>query len=95
MEYLTNSMETEEGLDPFGQGESFRSAVGKEDPLYQEAVRIVKKHQTASASMIQRRFKVGYNRAANLIETMEAHGVIGPQQGSRPRQVLVESDFGP
>ena len=61
------------------------------DPLYGEAVKIVLEHQSASASMIQRRLKVGYNRAANLIETMEGTGVIGPQQGSRPREVLMDS----
>ena len=96
MEYLANSIETADGLSPLGARDGLgSSADGKKDPLYQEAVKIVKEHQTASASMLQRRFKVGYNRAANLIETMEFHGVIGPQQGSKPRQVLMESDFRP
>ena len=62
-----------------------------EDPLYREAVKIVLEHQSASASMIQRRLKVGYNRAANLIEAMESTGVIGPQQGPRPREVLMDT----
>ena len=58
------------------------------DPLYDEAVKIVLEHRMASASMIQRRLKVGYNRAANLIEIMENCGVVGPQQGPKPREVL-------
>lgn len=61
------------------------------DPLYAQAVKVVVEHRSASASMLQRRLKVGYNRAANLIETMEDRGVVGPQQGSKPRQVLVNS----
>lgn len=59
------------------------------DEKYDEAVRVVATHRLASASMLQRRLGVGYNRAANLIEEMERHGVVGPAQGSKPRKVLV------
>ena len=82
MEYLNNSIEGREGgLTPMaepGDGQIFDEV---QDPLYPEAVKIVLEHRTASASMLQRRLKVGYNRAANLIDTMEACGVIGVQQG--------------
>jgi DNA segregation ATPase FtsK/SpoIIIE, S-DNA-T family len=59
------------------------------DEKYDEAVRIVATHRLASASFLQRRLNVGYNRAANLVEEMERHGVVGPAQGSKPRKVLV------
>jgi DNA segregation ATPase FtsK/SpoIIIE, S-DNA-T family len=60
-----------------------------EDDLYQEAVDLVLEMQTASVSMIQRRFRVGYTRAARLIDEMEARGIVGPYEGSKPRAVLV------
>lgn len=59
------------------------------DDKYEEAVRVVIEHRSASASLLQRRLGVGYNRAANLIEEMEAKGVVGPAQGSKPRKVLM------
>src|SRR5690606_35200502 len=62
---------------------------GLKDEKYDEAVRCVAMHRVASASFLQRRLGVGYNRAANLIEEMERHGVVGPAQGSKPRKVLI------
>ncbi len=64
-----------------------------EDPLYGEALKVVMELRTASASMLQRRLKVGYNRAANLVEKMEENGVIGPGMGPKPRKVLVGNDY--
>jgi DNA segregation ATPase FtsK/SpoIIIE, S-DNA-T family len=62
---------------------------GLKDEKYEEAVRCVAMHRMASASFLQRRLGVGYNRAANLIEEMERHSVVGPAQGSKPRKVLI------
>ncbi len=59
------------------------------DPLYDDAIRIISETKSASASFLQRRLKIGYNRAANLIEQLEANGAVGPQQGSKPRKVLI------
>ncbi|AZB42996.1 DNA translocase FtsK [Bacillus sp. FJAT-42376] len=59
------------------------------DDLYEEAVQLVVDMQTASVSMLQRRFRVGYTRAARLIDAMEERGVVGPYEGSKPREVLV------
>ncbi|MDR2070955.1 MAG: DNA translocase FtsK [Treponema sp.] len=59
-----------------------------EDPLYDKALEIVVQQGKASASYIQRRLKIGYNRAARLVEEMEIHGVVGPAQGSKPRELL-------
>ncbi|TXK83775.1 hypothetical protein FVE24_19715, partial [Parageobacillus sp. SY1] len=48
--------------------------------------------QSASVSMLQRRFRIGYNRAARLIDAMEARGVVGPYEGSKPRAVLIPKE---
>jgi S-DNA-T family DNA segregation ATPase FtsK/SpoIIIE len=63
-----------------------------DDPKYDDAVRVVLTTGQASASYLQRRLKLGYSRAARLIEIMEANGVVGPSQGSKPREILVRSD---
>lgn len=61
-----------------------------EDPLYDQIVEFVVKTQKASASLLQRRFKLGYNRAARIIDLLEERGIVGPAQGgSKPREVLV------
>lgn len=59
-----------------------------EDPLYEKALEIVHQQGKASASYIQRRLKIGYNRAARLVEMMEDRGIVGPAQGSKPRDLL-------
>ncbi|MFJ7933196.1 DNA translocase FtsK [Sporosarcina sp. NPDC096371] len=62
------------------------------DELYDDAVQLVTEMQTASVSMLQRRFRVGYSRAARIVDQMEMRGVVGPPEGSKPRQVLVGRD---
>lgn len=61
-----------------------------EDELYNEAVELILEMQTASVSMLQRRFRIGYTRAARLIDEMELRGVVGPYEGSKPRAVLMD-----
>jgi S-DNA-T family DNA segregation ATPase FtsK/SpoIIIE len=61
---------------------------GEQDPLYDQAVRIVVESRKASISGVQRRLKIGYNRAARMIETMEAAGLVGPLQSNGSREVL-------
>lgn len=62
------------------------------DPMYKEVVEFAIETGKISASLIQRRFKLGYNRAARLIDLLEARGIIGPQNGSKPRKVLIKYD---
>lgn len=64
----------------------------QDDPLYNEIVEFVINTQKASASLLQRRFKLGYNRAARIIDLLEERGIIGPSNGSKPREVLVQLD---
>ncbi|MCQ2589241.1 MAG: DNA translocase FtsK [Treponema sp.] len=70
-----------EGLDLFGNPYD-------EDPLYDQALEIVVQAGKASASYIQRRLKIGYNRAARLVEEMEERGIVGPANGSKPREII-------
>lgn len=65
---------------------------GDRDELFEEAARIVVRHQQGSVSLLQRRLKVGYSRAARLVDELEAAGVVGPYDGSKAREVLVESE---
>ena len=60
-----------------------------EDEFYDQAVALVRKQQSASVSMLQRRFRIGYNRAARIVDAMEAKSIVGPSEGSKPRQVLI------
>ena len=61
-----------------------------EEPLYKEIVEFVVTQGKASASLLQRRFRLGYNRAARCIDLLEERGIVGPQNGSKPREVLVK-----
>jgi len=77
------------GLSGEGQeGEGGDSVDGEQDPLYDQAVRIVLESRKASISGVQRRLKIGYNRAARMIETMESVGLVGPLQSNGSREVL-------
>ena len=62
------------------------------DEFFEEAARIIVRHQQGSVSLLQRRLKVGYSRAARLVDELEAAGIVGPFDGSKARLVLVESD---
>jgi S-DNA-T family DNA segregation ATPase FtsK/SpoIIIE len=61
---------------------------GEADPLYDQAVRVVTETRKASISGVQRRLKVGYNRAARLVEDMEAAGIVGPLEANGAREVI-------
>ena len=61
-----------------------------DEPLYDQIVDFVVEQGKASTSLIQRRFRLGYNRAARCIDLLEERGIVGPQNGSKPREVLVK-----
>ncbi len=63
------------------------------DPLFDEAARLVVIHQQGSTSLIQRKFVIGYNRAGRLMDQLEAAGIVGPTQGSKPRDVLITDEY--
>jgi S-DNA-T family DNA segregation ATPase FtsK/SpoIIIE len=78
----------EEGEE--GEGEEFS---GEEDPLYKDAVRVVLEMGKASTSTLQRRLRLGYGRAARILDLMQREGIIGPPDGSKPREVLRRPDW--
>ena len=62
-----------------------------DDPLFEDAVHVVLETGQASISMVQRRLRVGYTRAARLVDMMELRGIVGPSLGSKVREILVDS----
>ncbi|MBP6283835.1 MAG: DNA translocase FtsK 4TM domain-containing protein [Paludibacteraceae bacterium] len=66
--------------------------LSQRDPMFEEAARLLVIHQQGSTSMIQRKFSIGYNRAGRIVDQLEAVGILGPPDGSKPRQVLVQDD---
>lgn len=64
---------------------------GERDELFEQAVRVIAQHDRASASLIQRRMQIGFNRAARLLEQLEEAGAIGAADGSKPRDVLIKN----
>ena len=65
---------------------------GEDEELYAQALEVLKSSRRASTSMLQRRLRIGYNRAARIMELMEEKGVVGPENGSSPREILVDLD---
>ncbi|MBN2610854.1 MAG: DNA translocase FtsK [Bacteroidales bacterium] len=62
--------------------------LSKRDPMFDDAARLVVTHQSGSTSLLQRKFSIGYNRAGKIMDQLEAAGIVGPPDGSKPRQVL-------
>lgn len=92
-DYLDDILNDSAGIDPSGYTESALSDDpdgGERDALYDEAVEFVTKAQRVSVSSVQRRFKIGYNRAARIVEAMEAAGVVSKMEGNAQRDVLVK-----
>lgn len=82
-DYQEHMMPTDEVETSNGGGNS------SVDEYFEEAKALIVEMQTASISLLQRRFRIGYNRAARLIDELEEHGVVGPSEGSKPRKVLM------
>lgn len=76
---------------PEGDDSGSVASLGDRDPLFDECARLVVSSGVASTSSLQRRYSIGYNRAGKIMDQMEAAGIVGPSQGGKPRQVLVDS----
>ena len=95
IEYVkSQSPETEYANDVIHSIDRVQTSSNDEDTdeLLSDAIETVVRAEQASVSMLQRRFRIGYNRAARLVDMMEARGIIGPADGSRPRRVLMTED---
>lgn len=86
--YILPEIQTDEGK---GGGGDFDSS--DRDPMFEDAARIIVQNQVGSTSMIQRKLKIGYNRAGRLMDQLEDAGVVGPNLGSKPRQVIIPDEI--
>lgn len=90
-EIMTKLTELHKAIDKIEvENENEWDGLGTEDELYEEAKKVVIDIGKASTSLLQRKFSVGYARAASLIHTLEEEGVIGPGEGSKPREILIK-----
>ena len=85
--YLPEYVGVEGGVDASSVDMSNR------DPMFDEAARLIVANQQGSTSLIQRKFSIGYNRAGRLMDQLEVAGIVGPAQGSKPRDVLIMDDY--
>lgn len=98
-EYISNQQSYGRAFDlPEYVGEGGDEKIGNidlndRDPLFDEAARLIVVHQQGSTSLIQRKFSIGYNRAGRLMDQLEATGIVGPTQGSKPRDVLIADEY--
>lgn len=77
---------------PVGKAKTSVVAAGEEkDELFEEAIRVICRHDRASASLLQRRLSIGYARAARILDQLQAAGAVGPPEGAKPREVLVKN----
>jgi S-DNA-T family DNA segregation ATPase FtsK/SpoIIIE len=76
-----NEGEEEDDLEP-----------GERDRMFEDAAKLIVRHQQGSTSLIQRRLKLGYNRAGRIMDQMERAGIVGPTNGSKPREVLIHTE---
>jgi DNA segregation ATPase FtsK/SpoIIIE, S-DNA-T family len=74
-------------------GESAEVDLRKRDEIFDDAARLVVQHQQGSTSLIQRKFSIGYNRAGRIIDQLEAAGIVGPFEGSKARNVLIQDEY--
>ncbi|MFA6961048.1 MAG: DNA translocase FtsK 4TM domain-containing protein [Opitutaceae bacterium] len=75
-----------------GEDDDGDSDLGDDEELYNQALDVIKSTKRASTSMIQRRLRIGYNRAARIMDLMEQKGIVGPENGSSPREILMDLD---
>jgi S-DNA-T family DNA segregation ATPase FtsK/SpoIIIE len=74
------------------EGEDGDDDLGDDGELFQQAMDVLRSTRRASTSMLQRKLRIGYNRAARIVEIMEEKGIVGPENGSSPREILVDLD---
>jgi S-DNA-T family DNA segregation ATPase FtsK/SpoIIIE len=83
-----SAWELPEYIDENGEGGNKEFNANDRDPLFEDAARLIVMHQQGSTSLVQRKLKLGYNRAGRIIDQLEAAGIVGPFEGSKAREVL-------
>jgi S-DNA-T family DNA segregation ATPase FtsK/SpoIIIE len=82
-----------EFVEENGNAEIGEVDLSKRDGLFNDAARLVVIHQQGSTSLVQRKFSIGYNRAGRIMDQLEAAGIVGPPDGSKPRQVYYSDEY--
>jgi S-DNA-T family DNA segregation ATPase FtsK/SpoIIIE len=90
IQYTVNIFGEPEYINISEEGQTSHEAAYLDDPLLEEAVEVVLATGIASASRLQRQLRIGFTRAARIIDTMEQLGIVGPQEGSKPREILLD-----
>jgi S-DNA-T family DNA segregation ATPase FtsK/SpoIIIE len=102
LEKLTDFISNQQGFgEPYilpeyqddSNDESGGKTIDKWDPLFEDAARLIVRNQQGSTSLIQRKMAIGYNRAGRIMDQLEAANVVGPQQGSKARDVLFPDEY--
>lgn len=88
-----SAFELPEVQDESGEGGGGAVDLGDRDEMFEEAARLIVVHQQGSTSLIQRKLKLGYNRAGRIVDQLEAAGIVGPFEGSKARQVLIPDEY--
>jgi DNA segregation ATPase FtsK/SpoIIIE-like protein len=91
--YETGKIEFKAAPTDEGGEKSIPQGDGEKDELFEEVARLVLSNGIASTSMVQRRFKIGYNRAGRIMDQLEDCGVVGPSQGGKPREILIANEM--
>jgi S-DNA-T family DNA segregation ATPase FtsK/SpoIIIE len=81
-----------EGEEGGAEAEDTEGEMGDDEELFKQALEVLRATRRASTSMLQRRLRIGYNRAARIMELMEGKGIVGPENGAQPREILVDLD---
>jgi S-DNA-T family DNA segregation ATPase FtsK/SpoIIIE len=92
-QFLEAPREEREAGSGGSAGDSGEAGEGEDDPMYGDAVKLVLEFGKASTSLLQRRLRIGYGRAAHLIDLMEQDGIVGAADGPKPREVLKRPDW--
>ena len=91
--FLSGQKITSESIPNIEEQVAAVAVAAERDELYDQALRLVVRHQQGSVSLLQRRLKIGYARAGRLMDQLEADGIVGPFDGSKARQVLVDTHY--
>jgi len=72
--------------------EALGNSLNDLDPMFEEAAHVIVRHQQGSVSLLQRRLKLGYSRAARIVDQLEQAGIVGPSEGSKAREVIIDNE---
>jgi S-DNA-T family DNA segregation ATPase FtsK/SpoIIIE len=85
-------MEIHQQLSKPGANGDIPSGIDEDEDLIQQCIEVIRSEQKASVSLLQRRLRLGYTRAARIMDELEGRGIVGPSKGAEPRDILIDLD---